>query len=66
MRHASCLKPMGLHAPEGRGVATRVRTMTDDLYKGSCKTNKIDSEVKKKPETCFKWAKSRFNPTVTI
>jgi hypothetical protein len=38
---------MGLYAPEGRDVATRIRTMTDDLYKGSCKTNKIDSEVKK-------------------
>jgi hypothetical protein len=40
-------KTDGAICPEGRDVATRIRTMTDDLYKGSCKTNKIDSEVKK-------------------
>ena len=31
MRHASCLKPMGLNAPEGRDVATRLRPMRDVL-----------------------------------
>jgi len=33
---------MGLHAPEGRDVATRLRGMNDDLYKATCKPNKIE------------------------
>jgi hypothetical protein len=45
MRHASWLKPMGLYAPEGRDVATRIRGMNDDLYKVTCKPD--ESEVSK-------------------
>jgi len=36
------LKPMGLYAPEGRDVATRLRPMIDDPYIVRCKPNKIE------------------------
>jgi len=36
------LKPMGLDAPEGRDVATRLRPMIDEVYKVRCKPNKIE------------------------
>jgi len=36
---------MGLYAPEGRDVATRVRPMNDDPYKARRKTSKIENGV---------------------
>jgi hypothetical protein len=51
MRHASWLKPMGLYAPEGRDVATRIRSMNDDPYKARCKPSKIESELQRESES---------------
>jgi hypothetical protein len=33
---------MGLHASKGGYVAKPIRAMTDEAYKGSCKTDKIE------------------------
>ncbi|MEM2463574.1 MAG: hypothetical protein QXY07_02700 [Candidatus Bathyarchaeia archaeon] len=38
------LKPRRLYAFKGRDVATRLRGMNDDLYKATCKPNKIEKE----------------------